>query len=156
MTRIRPAEQILRQLAINSRQPYVCRSCRAQAIRQIHTSPISRAELPFFKRIQNSLFGSKESQAVEKSQEEKQQKRYEEVAEREGTFSDVEIRTDSRGREYEVAALVDTLIDKNYVPATNWDGLERIGSQKWVEEMADRGDAYTGYVLRVLQLYNAY
>lgn len=137
-------EQALRLLVNTAGQPFVCRSCRVQAIRQFHTSPVAAAQLPFYKRIQETLFGTKESKAADKQREEKQQKKYEDLAQREDALSDLEIRTDSKGREYEVAALVDSTINKDYVPAADWKGLESVGSKQWVRERADTGDVYTG------------
>lgn len=34
--------------------------------------------------------------------------------------------------------------DPNYIEATTWDGLERIGSENWVEDQLDPYDNYEG------------
>lgn len=51
------------------------------------------------------------------------------------------------GKDYEVAAVVDESLNKEYVPATTWEGLERIGSEAWVRRGRDGGEMYYGYVL---------
>ena len=140
MPRLRSAEHALRLFADISRQPYICRSCRSQAIRQFHSfPPVFAKDVPFFKRIRESLFGSEASREQKRKQEEKEQKAIEEEAER------AKPRTVYiKGRKYNVAPVVDPNVNKEYVPATTWDGLERMGSAKFVKEKADRGEKYVG------------
>jgi len=135
------AEQVLRLAAS---QNYVCRSCRLRAVRQFSTSPSRPAELPFFKRIQKTLFGSKEAEQATRDREEKQAQRYQEAATRQDAGFDLEIIQDTKGNEYKVAAIVDPSINKQYVQATRWDGLESVGSVQWVKERADKGEVYHG------------
>ena len=35
--------------------------------------------------------------------------------------------------------------DPNYVPATTWTGLERVGTKAWQRKMRDTGDKFEGY-----------
>lgn len=144
MRAARTAEQALRLAATRPTQQYVCLTCRAQAARQLHTSTPRLADVPFYKRLQESLFGSKESKEAERSREEKQKRRLEEVAERDNSAG-LEVTTDKRGRQYEVAAIVDPTINRDYVQATSWDGLESVGSVEWVKQRADRGEQYVGF-----------
>jgi len=142
MRTTRTAEQALRLAAT---QHYVCSSCRLRAARrQLSTSAPLAAELPFYKRIQQTLFGSEETDRAAKSREEKRRKRLQEVAEKAGDDSVLEVIKDKKGNEYEVAALVETSTHKDYVQATNWDGMESVGSVQWVRERADQGEVYRG------------
>lgn len=143
MPRLRDAEQALSLAANFSRQPYICRSCRARAIRHFHSSPSSPAA-PFLQRVRESLFGTAESQEVKKKREEQVQRSVEEQAKRDAVKTSLETKTDSKGREYEVAAIYDPSINPEYVMSTNWDGLRRIGSGKWIKERADPGEKYVG------------
>ena len=144
MPQLRAAEAALRLASRSSQQPYICTACR----RQFHTSRLLLAaeNIPFWKRIQTSLFGSKESNEAVKRREEKSRERINELAKRDDYTSALEVRTDKRGREYEVAALIDPTINSDYAPATKWDGLESIGSEKWVKARRDTGEKYDGYV----------
>lgn len=146
MRALRPAGQALRLASSSSTQQYVCRACRAHAARQFHTSTPDSAELPFYKRLQNTLFGSKESQEAQKSREEKQRQRSAEVQARDDAGEGPEIKTSKSGKQYEVAAIVEPGTHEGYVPATNWDGLERVGNTDWVKAKADQGEQYVGFV----------
>lgn len=145
MPRLRDSEHALRLATSRSRQPFVCRTCRAQAVRQFHAS----ASRPFIKRIRESLFGSKESKEAERKREEKVQQRIQEQARRDAAKEDLVTRVGNKGRKYKVAAIVDPSINPEYVMSTNWDGLKRIGSAKWIKERADPGEKYVGYVEQV-------
>ena len=144
MARISGAEQALRSLTQASKRPYICRSCRAHAVRQFHSSQYAGAELPFLKRIQQTLFGSKESKEAEAKREEEEQKRTQELAKRDNSGR----KTKKHGsRIYNIAPVVDPSVNKDYVPATKWDGLERIGSREYAKAKADQGEKYVGYGL---------
>ena len=142
MSPLRDAELALRLATHASRQQYVCRTCRAQAGRQFHTSN----RRPFINRIRESLFGSKESKEVEKKRADKVQAKIDEQARRDATNAGLETRKGRGDRKYEVAAIVDTSINPEYIMSANWDGLRRIGSEKWIKERADPGVKYVGYV----------
>ena len=136
------SEQALR-LALTrptaSRQyQYVCRAC----VRQYHPSPVFRAELPFWKRITNSLFGTKEEKAATEKRDEAHQQRLQELAEEGG--GKTETFVDDQGREWTIAAIVDPTINKEYVQAQRWDGLEWVGSKEWIARKSDTGEAYVG------------
>lgn len=144
MRSARTAEQALRLAAPNPSQRYVCRACRAHAARQYHTSRALLAETkPWTQRLRDSIFGSKESRQAADQRDEKHQKRVEELATHEDA-ADLEIITDRKGREYEVAAYVEPSVNKDYVPATTWDGLESMGSEEWMKKRADQGEQYVG------------
>jgi hypothetical protein len=154
MRAARSAEQALRLAATTHSQQYICHACRLQAARQFSTTSPRAADLPLWKRLQQSVFGSKESDKAAKSREEKHQRRVEELAQK--PAGEVERKTDAQGREYEVAALVDPSVNKDYVPASSWDGLERIGSVEWVKQRADQGEKYVGFApAKRLELSNA-
>lgn len=101
--------------------------------------------MPFFQRIKQSLFGSKESKEAEEQREEKTQQRLKELQERQRYELDVVAETDKKGTRYEVAPIVDPSTNKDYVVASTWDGLESVGSEAWVKARADRGEQYQGY-----------
>ncbi|KAK5732873.1 hypothetical protein LTR17_010146 [Elasticomyces elasticus] len=149
MRSTRAAHQALGLAALPRSQQYVCRACRAQAGRQFHTSNRDLAEVPFFQRLKQQIFGSKESQQAEKSREEKNKQRLEELHKSSGSGSglgELEVKTGKHGQQYEVAAIVDPSDTKDYVPAQGWDGLERVGSEEWVKARADQGEQYVGFV----------
>ncbi len=95
--------------------------------------------------MRESLFGSKESKETEKRRQEKIKQKLEEQSKKDAA-SKVEIKVDRHGREYEVAALVDVSINPDYIQSSNWDGLKRIGSERWVKESRDKGEPYMGFV----------
>ena len=142
MPRLPISEQALR-LALTrptaTRQPqFVCRAC----VRQYHPSPILRAELPFWKRITNSLFGSSEQKAATEKRDEAHQQRLQELAEQGG--GKTETLVDDKGRTWTIAAVVDPSVNKQYVQAQRWDGLEWVGSKEWIARKNDSGEAYVG------------
>ena len=92
--------------------------------------------------MQNSLFGSKESQATSEKRDEKQKERNKELAKR----TDLEKRKDGNDVEYTVAASVDPSVQTDYAPASHGDGLEIVGSKEWVKQQKDSGVKYEGYV----------
>ena len=117
---------------------FVCRAC----VRQYHPSPILGAELPFWKRITNSLFGSSEQKAATEKRDEAHQQRLQELAEQGG--GKTETIVDDKGRTWTIAAVVDPSINKQYVQAQRWDGLEWVGSKEWIARKNDSGEAYVG------------
>ena len=142
MSHLRGAQQPLRLFGNASRQPYICRSCRANAIRQFHSSTSAAAEVPFFKRIQQTLFGSQEAKEAQQKQEEEAEKRSVELAKNDAARK----RTrKAGGRVYELAPVVNQSVNKDYVPSSTWHGLERIGGRQYVKAKADRGEKYVGY-----------
>lgn len=146
MTRFRTAEQALTIVTQPSRQQYVCRACRANAIRQLHTTRILAADLGIFKRVRETLFGSAKSKEEDKKRAEKTQER----AKLDSTRSELEVLIDGN-KKYEVAAIVDSSSNPEYTEATNWDGLPRVGGKKWVKEKLDQGEPYVGLVHTSLQ-----
>lgn len=121
-----------------SRSQFVCRAC----IRQYHPTPALRAELPFWKRIQNSLFGSKEKQEATEQREQAHQAHLQELAEQGG--GEVKLYFDEEGREWQIAAVVDPSINKKYVQAQRWDGLKWMGTKEWIALKEDNGETYVG------------
>ncbi|KAK4541166.1 hypothetical protein LTR36_008240 [Oleoguttula mirabilis] len=157
MRATRPAEQALRLATSRPTQQYVCTACRAQAARQFHTSSPRRADEPFYRRLQQTIFGSKESKDAEQSREAKQKRRVEELAISRNDDAALEVKTDKHGRQYEVAAMVDTTVNKDYVQSTTWAGLESVGSVDWVQQRADRGEKYVGFAAQKrMELSNAH
>ncbi|KAK4620000.1 hypothetical protein CLAFUW4_11266 [Fulvia fulva] len=154
MRHLRPAQQALRLAAESLQQPYVCRACLAQA-RSIHTTSPRFAGVqddePFWKRMRKNLFGSKEATHADKSREEKRKRRLEEQP-RTGPVT----KTDTKGRVWEVAEVVDPTTHSNYVVSNTWQGLESVGSEEWVRRRADGGEQYQGFMAqKKLQLTNA-
>lgn len=97
-----------------------------------------------FKKLREAIFPSKEAKEAAKKREEKRKNAIKDAAQHKTT--QLEIKEDRQGRQYEVAAIVDPSLNRDYVQALNWDGLERIGSEKWVKAKADRGEQYLGFV----------
>jgi hypothetical protein len=143
MPRLPISEQALRlaltrPAAASRPSQYVCRAC----VRQYHPSPAFRAELPFWKRMTNSLFGSTEQNAAAEKRDEAHQNRLNELAEQGG--GKTETFVDDQGREWTIAAVVDPSINKEYVQAQRWDGLEWVGSKEWIARRSDAGETYIG------------
>ncbi|EMC93038.1 hypothetical protein BAUCODRAFT_37960 [Baudoinia panamericana UAMH 10762] len=144
---VRSTEQALRLASSLSRQSYVCKACRAQAIRAFSTTHAQSAEgVSFFKRMQDTLFGTKASRDRREAQEKKERGR--EVEGASPTIYDDEQRTKvgPDGQTYEVAAVVEAARERQYVQATSLDGLETVGSEQWVRARADKGEQYVGFV----------
>lgn len=142
MARIRSADQALRFIARTPGHLYVCRICRAHANRQFHTSPILAAEMPFLTRIQQTLFGPKKLKETEEKQEGISEKKTKKLAKRDGSVKQT-LRVGQKV--YDLAPVVDPAVNTDYIPATTWDNLERIGSREYVKAQADRGEKYVGY-----------
>jgi hypothetical protein len=90
----------------------------------------------------NSLFGTKEQKAANEKRDEAHQQRLQELAEQGG--GKTETFVDDKGREWTIAAVVDPSVNKQYVQAQRWDGLEWVGSKEWVARKSDAGEAYVG------------
>ncbi|KXS98638.1 hypothetical protein AC578_10048 [Pseudocercospora eumusae] len=148
MRRIRVASEALRIATEPSRQPYVCRSCMAQAARQFHTTPQHHAEVSYYQQLKETVFGKKTPQKTKtktkwKKDEASTEEKSPEVLREEYLQRKPKILN---GVEYEVAKRIDPAKWKDYVPATTWHGLERVGSRKWAKAYADRGEKYEGFV----------
>ncbi|CAK4031892.1 Dolichol-phosphate mannosyltransferase subunit 3 [Lecanosticta acicola] len=141
----RIASQAMRLAAEPTRKPYICRACLAQGARQFHASSRNNADVPFWKRMKESVFGSEDATRDEASREEKQRKRLEQAAEGD---TGLQTKTDRFGNEYVSAEIVDPSTRKDYKPANTWEGLERIGSEAWVRKRADQGEKYVGFMPR--------
>lgn len=152
MPRLRHAERALTLLTSTPTptQRHVCLTCRRQALqsRTLHTTPVLRAEESFLSRIRRSVFGSEESKEASRRREEARKKSVQELAETPEQERTGRVYVDPQGREWEVAPLVDESLNPDYVPATTWEGLDRIGSEEWVRRRADSGEVYYGYVRR--------
>lgn len=143
MPRLRDADQALRLASNLSLQPYICSRCRAQAVRQFHSSPASSA-LGFVKQIRESLFGTAESKEAKEKREETVQKKEQDQAKRDAARTALETKKDAKGKVYEVAATIDPFVNPEYVVSSNWDGLRRIGGDRWIKEQRDPGQKYVG------------
>lgn len=148
MPPLRPTERALLSLSYSSRQQFVCGTCRAHLIRQLHSSPRVLAEEPFLSRIKNTLFGSKDAKEKEQKREEAQKAEVAKAAaaQRDGQTT---LRVKKKnGVKYQVAPIIDPKAPpRDYVPATTWEGLEHIGGKEYVKKVQDRGEVYQGYVL---------
>lgn len=98
--------------------------------------------MPFWKRLQHSIFGSPEQKVATEKREEAHQKHIQELADKGGT--EMQPYTDNEGREWQIAAVVDPSINKQYVQAQRWDGLQWIGTKEWVALNNDGKEAYVG------------
>lgn len=130
-------------LSLATTQPsshYICHSCRAHALRSFSTTVPLAAEQPFWKRLQESVFGSKgsEEKAAKRDQLNATRAR-EQSADKPGEY------VDAKGRVWEKAAIVDPSVNSNYQPASDWKGLERIGGAQWMRERGDGGEVYRGF-----------
>ncbi len=138
MSRLQPAGMASSVLAQYSRQQFVCRSCRARLIRQLHSSPRVRAEQPLLERLKTSIFGSKEAKEKEKKREVAQRKAVAKAASDEANELKI---LQSNGVRYRIAPVVDQeRTYPGYTPATTWDGLEHIGGKAYVKRVQDHGE----------------
>lgn len=92
--------------------------------------------------MQQTLFGTPEKKVETEKRDEAHQKHLQEIAEQ-GAAETIPY-TDDQGREWQIAAVVDPSINKQYVQAQRWDGLEWVGSKQWVALQGDMGEAYVG------------
>lgn len=145
MRRVPVAERALRLASDRSKTPYVCRSCLAKAQpRTLHTSArLYVEEKPAWKRWQESLFGSKESRESTRRLEAAREAKIERVVAGEDSQGEP---VEYGGKVYQKAAFIVPAINKDYVPATTWENLDRIGSAEWVSKQADPGKRYDGCV----------
>lgn len=144
MRSTRELESALRLARNALRQQYLCKACRAQALRQFHTSPaLAASGSGFLNRIKESLFGGEETEESKRKREEAEL-RQQEQAKRDAARTNLQITTDQKGKEYEVAAIVDTSINPDYVMSSNWNGLRRIGGKQWIQAKRDQGEKYVG------------
>ena len=150
MSRTREAERALRTITSTTRQPFVCKACRSQAARQFH-STLRNAEVPFYQRISQTLFGKKKKPEEEKKEQEGLEKKRIELAQRDADRVALETADETaEGKpksKYQVAQLVDPAVNKDYVLSSNWQGLRRIGGEKWIKKNQDTGEKYVGYAL---------
>lgn len=133
-------------LADSTRQQYICRACRAQRIRQLHTSPRACADdkRPYFQRLKDTLFGNKKDAAEQKWEEEAAERR-KEMARQYNDRNPMEQRSSRDNTQlYNIAPVVDPTINREYIPAPTWDGLERMGGKNWAKAQHDGGEAYEG------------
>jgi hypothetical protein len=98
--------------------------------------------LPFWKRMTNTLFGSKEDKVATEKRDEAHQERLSKL-DKDGVGK-TETYIDDQGREWKIAAVVDPSVNKEYVQAQRWDGLEWVGSKEWVARKSDAGETYVG------------
>lgn len=146
MRRVPRADTVLRLVDASTSGQWTCHSCRrlqASSQRQFHTTPIAQAADPWYRRMRNTIFGNKEEDRSAKAVE-TQRDTAQEIAHIRDPHAAITTKTDEKGNVYEVAATVDDRADLDYVPATTWLGLERIGGEEWVRQQQDEGDEYIG------------
>ena len=143
MPRIRPSERAFNIISHTSRQLFLCRACRAQFIRQLHSSPrVLAEERPFLQRMKDSLFGSRESKEKDAKRNEAQSKALQEAAADDPTKLKIKRR---KGATYRIAPVIDPKGSyEGYTPATTWDNLEHIGGTEYARKVNDRGEVYQG------------
>ena len=76
--------------------------------------------------------------------DEKTARRREELAEKAVVANEPKIKVGRDGKEYQVAAIIDPTVNKDYVEATDATGLEVVGSKEWIKAKQDRGEQYVG------------
>lgn len=139
MPRIRLPDQALTLAIPPPHRAYICRACLAQGARQFSISRRIDAELPFFQRMRNSIFGSKESNELQKQREAAQQRKLEKTK-AQGQSADRLTRSGG----FEIAEIVDPSTHEDYIASNTWEGLESIGSAEWIKAKDDRGEQYSG------------
>lgn len=145
MHNTRVAGQALRLASAPARDPFICRACLAQSTHHFSTSTLRNAQEPFFKRIQKTLFGSKESKAAEAKREAMRKKELEQIK-ASGRARKTETVRSVTGRSFEVAERVDPITHSDYVSSQDWHGMESIGGEQWVKQRADGGEQYFGFL----------
>jgi len=147
MSRVRETERALTLIGSSARRPYICRACRSQAARQFHSTP-RNAEVPFYQRISETLFGKKKTPEDEKKEQKELEKKRIDLAQRDADRVALETAEGKPKSKYQVAQLVDPAVNKDYVLSSNWQGLRRIGGEKWIKQNQDPGEKYVGYALQ--------
>lgn len=142
-----PASKQALGLATASSSSYVCRACRAHALRTFTTTTPLSAEQPFWKRLQDSVFGSKGTEQKAAKRDELNDARARQAAQTSPGGKPTEY-VDAKGRVWEKAAIVDPSVNAEYQPAGDWKGLERIGGAEWLRERGDGGEVFVGFAPR--------
>jgi hypothetical protein len=91
--------------------------------------------------MQDALFGSKEKKRSDELREAARKTQLENIK------TEGELAVKTRVVEdvvYEIADVVDPTLHEDYVPASDWHGLEVVGGEAWVKQRADQGEQYTG------------
>lgn len=135
MRRISIFERSLGQLATPQPSSQICPSCRLQGAiaqrRQLQSSTQQRAENGLASRLKSTLFGRSEQEKTSDSE----------------TAVTAKAQTGGkRGKEKILPAgwAESPETDPNYIEATSWDNLERVGSDSWVDDQFDSHDSYKG------------
>ena len=141
------SERALRLLADAPRQQYICRACRAQQIRSFHSSypTYARNEKPLLTRLRESIFGSTETTPAEQKREDVSRERTKALAQKFDAKKPLERRKPSnRNQWYEIAAVVDPTVNKEYNLKSTWKEIERVGGEQWMKAREDKGEVYKG------------
>ncbi|GAB7362023.1 hypothetical protein MBLNU230_g2057t1 [Neophaeotheca triangularis] len=151
MRRVPRAEQALRLANSQTPTTYICHTCRAQlqtpSRRAFSSTRLLAADekVPFYKRIQQTLFGRDEKVDQQQMREDKRRARAEEqAAQRERDLARVVVDRKT-GKEYLVADVVDAEVNKQYVATQDWREMDRVGSEEWVKRRADSGEEFVGF-----------
>lgn len=139
----RAAQRALRLASHPPPHQHVCLVCRTHAARQFSTSASRTAGLPFLRQIKETLFGTKETRETEARREKKSSEKKTPEKKTSAPASSVE-EIEIGSRKYKIAARVDPDVQKDYVPASKDNKLQRLGSVEWVKRRADKGEKYAG------------
>lgn len=133
MRRISILERSFGQLATPPPSSQICRSCRLQGAtsqrRQLQSSTQQKAENGLASRLKSTIFGRSEQEKTSDSE------------------TAVTAKAQDGGKQEKTlpagwAESPET--DPNYIEATSWEKLERVGSDSWVEDQFDPYDSYKG------------
>lgn len=139
MTRIQPLGRSIEQLSRPTRPSHVCRSCRLRLAgsqqRQLHTSGNETSSPGHAPSSTSTASNDTDSRSHENAK-----------AATWNVVSSKQLR-----RRVSKNSLPLTLVakdpskDPDYVQAVSSEGLERVGSRKWIEKQLDVRDRYVGY-----------
>ncbi|MCJ1310779.1 hypothetical protein MMC25_004446 [Agyrium rufum] len=144
-------------------KPFICRRClhRASASstrsKQFSTSvirpdyePKSKGSLPLTERLRRRVWGTDKppGQADPYSCNQRNEEVDPEIAAlkklEQTRAADLATLRQTESSEY--APKQENAVDKEYVPATTWDGLQSIGGQAWKDEQFDRQNTFRGFL----------
>lgn len=133
-------ERPIGQVLVTPSSSQICRSCRVQTAlpqrRFIQASARQRADSGITGRLKSAVFGGSDKANQPSAGV---------SADASGAAQGQELQPSTQPKSDLPAGWVKSPDqDPNYIEATTWEGLERIGSNVWVEDQYDPYDSYEG------------
>lgn len=95
--------------------------------------------------MRDTLFSGKKDEAEQKWEEDAAERKMEMARQYDASRPMKQRPSRDNTQMYNVAPVVDPTVNKEYIPATTWDGLQSMGGRQWVKAKKDGGEVYKGY-----------